>query len=163
MNLIVSSSAAEMDGFISWTLANLPDATEFTTLFDQYRIVHVDMEFMPTFNQNVPATSTGYLPIVTAIDYDDSTTATYAQLGEYESAQYNVPEQRFVRSVVPAIAIAAYSGVFTSFANRRMQWLDCASPSVVHYGLKWAIPQTAATVTYYQVLSRLTVQFKQSR
>ncbi len=120
----------------TFTLADLPGASEFTTLFDQYRIVQVVAMFRPV---TVPTLSPNI--IISAIDYDDAGPASVATLREYQTAMSLPPGTGFTRIINPRLTIAAYSGTFTSYALPPAQtWVDVASPNVQYYGLKISVP-----------------------
>jgi hypothetical protein len=162
LGIISPSVTVETDGAYSFTLNALPDYTEFTALFDNYRIIGVKINFMPLFTDT--SATVAYPPIRTAIDYDDSAATTLAQLEEYDSCLASYTGQFFQRTLVPRLAVAAYAaGVFTSFAQRTYQWIDCASPGVILYGLKYAIPVAGAANQVWSVNADYMLQFKQSR
>ena len=92
------------------------------------------------------------LPYLTVVrDFDDAnvltTLAAYAQYDPCYVKRLDQPLIKF--SIVPHIAMAAYSGAFTSYANRQKQWIDVASADVIHYGYKYAVtpPSTATPPT----------------
>lgn len=124
----------------NYRLAQLPNYTEFTNLFDQYKIAGVQQKFVYSANSQDPS-STSALPMLGFIhDYDDGT--ALSSLNDY--LQY--PNHKVYRMDKPVIktffrpksALAVYSGAFTSYA-RNNNWIDVGSPSVEHYGLKWYI------------------------
>lgn len=144
----IGQNVAGLDLFPTWAfkLNDLPNYQEFTNLFDEYRIDRVDLKFVFGANamqlQTVPAnTVAGLVPIVTAIDYDDANPCTaMSQLFEYESAKIHRMGDIFTVSLRPKISTAAYGGgVFTSYTNQRGIWIDNASPSVAHFGVKACI------------------------
>jgi hypothetical protein len=148
----------------TFTLSAFPDASDFTNLFDQYRIGIVRVAFFPQGGASAVINSV----IGTAIDYDDSSSGlALGQLEEYSSFQLNSLQKTFWRTFQPRAAQAAYSGVFTSFARMPAStWIDCASPSVLYYGLKGQIP--ASTIAggpfiAYNVSVSAILQFKNSR
>jgi len=139
---VLSSVLAEAPFNYTFLLSSLNLASAYTTIFDQYAIMSATVKFIPVLTQNdVAANDTGRL--ITAIDYDDSNNSTFAQLNDYQTAVVTNGVEPTIRVVYPRIAVAAYQGAFTAFANDRM-WVDCAYPSTIHYGLKTVI--TATTV-----------------
>jgi hypothetical protein len=159
---ITGSVTIEVDGAFAFSLGSLPDYTEFTALFDSYRIRMVKLQFNPLFI-DTSATVT-YPPIITAIDYDDNSTLAYSVLQEYDTSLISNSGMFFERVLIPRIALAAYSGVFTSFAQPDpLTWVDCASPNVTYYGLKYALPITGAANTVWQVEATYFLEFKNSR
>jgi hypothetical protein len=159
---IVGSTTGEVDSAIGVTLAGFPDYTDFTNLFDTYRIMQIIVEFNPLFLDTTATTN--YPPIATAIDYDDGNSTTYSQLEEYDSFQICQTGQYFQRVFTPRIALAAYSGSFASYAQPKAgTWIDVASPGVIHYGLKYALPITGAANSVWSVQVHAILQFRESR
>jgi len=158
---ISSSTSAEVFGSVTFALSSLPDYTEFTALFDCYRIVGVKVCFYPAFLDTTATTI--YPPLYTVIDYDDASSLTTAAMGEYDSCQVVQTGQFFERSLVPRTAVAAYSGTFTSFGQKALMWLDCGSPSVVHYGLKYGLDISGAANTVWTVVAHYSLEFRESR
>jgi len=99
--------------------------------------------------------------MISVLDYDDSTSTASAALRQYESAVQVQSTRPMTRTLCPHVAIAAYSGAFTSFANKKMVWIDSGSPSVVHYGVKSALINCqVVSQTIYDVQARYVVQFR---
>lgn len=146
------TNALEIFGVITFALTDLPDYTEFTALFDLYRLRKVVLTFRPAFN-NATAGTAASAPITynyTVIDYDDANAlASDGIAQEYQTCQVHTNYEKFTRVVYPRLASAVYSGAFTSFASTgNTQWLDAASPGVLYYGLKYNIePSLQGTTT----------------
>jgi len=143
-------------------LSYLPSYTEFTALYDQYQIAQVDLRFVPTVMTASPLDPLqGF--IVLAVDYDDATTpANIDALYQYGSAAVFPANKEIRFSLRPRAALAAYSGAFTSYANFGNMWIDVASPSVQHYGLK--VGMAASTPAHsWLVFATYCVRFKSSR
>jgi len=146
----------------------LDQSGSIAALYDQYRIAMVEVTFRPMFNANpLSALSSTIVPLLyTAIDYDDAVTPTsigvmraYANCME---SQYETQVRRFV----PHIAVAAYNGSFGGFSNSAAPWIDAASTSVQHYGLKVAIDPGATGQTMLQswtVTTRYLLQCRNLR
>jgi hypothetical protein len=143
-SLISASAVAEVDGAISFTLNTLTGYTSMTSLFDQYRIVGVQLQFLPSQNSYTAAAGA----IFTAFDYDDATPVVLSTLYQRQTLKATPAGVYFERSLKPRIALAAYAGAFTSFANVGDVWIDSASPAVVYYGLKYGIPATASAPSW---------------
>jgi hypothetical protein len=162
LGIITPSVTVETFTSYTFTLNALPDSTEFTALFDQYRIMQVRMEFTPLFTDT--SATVAYPPIYSAIDYDDANSVTGAQINEYDSVMFVPTGTYFERCFNPRIAVAAYSGAFTSFGQPPAGfWIDCASPSVVHYGLKTVMPVAGAANQVWSVRAHLLLQFRETR
>jgi hypothetical protein len=162
LGLITPSVTVETDGAYAFSLGSLPDYTEFTALFDTYRIISVRICFYPLFTDT--SATVAYPPIHTVIDYDDNNTLALNILNEYDSLQVVQTGQFFERTLTPRIALAAYSGVFTSFSQPPAKsWIDCASPNVTHYGLKYAVAISGAANAVWQVTAHYSLEFRESR
>jgi hypothetical protein len=130
-----------------------------STVYDQYRIECVEVWLTP--QQSTSDTSTaapGFL--ISVVDVDDANVPTnYDILARYQSAVETPGINGHYHRWVPHVAVAAYSGVFTSFANERSPWIDMASDAVQHYGMKVATrPGTQANV--YDLTVRATFLFR---
>jgi len=162
LGIITPSVTVETFNSYTFTLSALPDSSEFTALFDQYRIMQVRVEFTPLFTDT--SATVAYPPIYSAIDYDDANSVTGLQINEYDSVMFTPTGTYFERIFNPRIALAAYSGAFTSFAQPKVgTWVDCASPSVVHYGLKTVMPVAGAANQVWSVRAHLMLEFRESR
>ncbi len=151
--------SVETLGGVFFTLQAAPNAAEFTSLFDQYRILQVQASITPD------SQSEG-TPIYTVIDYDDASTPTSAaELREYGTCQQTSFTTGFFQRVFqPRAAMAAYSGAFTSFAQSQPgQWFDVASPAIQHYGFKYAIAPTPSLVEHVEIMFTVIYQFKNNR
>jgi hypothetical protein len=150
---VTSSTTTETDFSIVTSFNQLPDFTEFTALFDAYRIRLIRYIFTPRPLE----VQTGTTPrndgmFICAPDHDDGNPTSFTQLQEYPGAQVVTPGQYFERVVSPSPNIAAYSGVFTSFARApNSTWIDAGSPGVIYYGLKYAITTTTIAQAYWDI------------
>jgi len=175
---IIDATAGNTDSFGSYTftLNSLPNYTEFTTLFDQYRITNIRAMWMPNVRTNTPSSASSTLlgtvpPLITVVDYDDNTAVDYLALMQYSNAKVHEGFSPFSMSFRPNASLAAYSGAFTSYAAAsRNQWYDVASPSIQFYGLKWAsfpYPATAVypagTSLYWDIMFTYTIDCRYPR
>jgi len=157
---ITSPTVTDLLGALNFTLSALPSSTDFTSLFDQYRIAQVSIKFFP-----VAGVGTGSNPLVTVIDYDDSNTpSSVSDLYQYDSLQMNQPGTVFTRTLVPKTSTAVYSGAFTSFASApNSLWIDVASPNVQYYGLKYGITAVTGATANWSTLIEYIVQLRNVR
>ncbi len=140
------------------TLASFANYTEYTSLFDQYRIEEIYAWIEP--NQSLSTVSAGTGEITSAIDLDDANTPT--SIAMVQDKQGSITTNMYCghfHKWKPHMAVAVYSGTFTSFANAPSGWIDSASPGVQHYGLKFAMT-TSAAVTGFSINFRAKVSFR---
>lgn len=155
---ISTSISAMTTGSLVFQLSNVSNYANYTAIFDRYRIIQADAKFV----QNIqPGTAASLL---TCIDYDDGNSpsgeASVEGFGTLAICPSGVVEQRTLN---PRLAVAAYSGAFTSYANMPSStWIDSASPSVNYFGLKYEVPVTATSYAI-SVYVTLMVQFKSQR
>lgn len=125
-------------------LNDLAQASTFSSMFDQYRLDKVIVHFIPLYVQT-PVNSAGYsFPNWIAIDYDDvSLPSSRATMQEYENVHLFAPYKKFSIAIKPRVAVAAYGGTFTSYANEGDCWIDLGSPLTQHYGLKGSMGATS--------------------
>lgn len=129
-------------------LSSLPGLTEFTGLFDAYRIRKVTMKFIPyattVDSDMIAASAAANLIMHYAVDYDDATLPAASQVGLEELQQYEGYHSRqvitgkgFSISFRPRVATTVYQGAFTAYAQAsKKMWIDMTSTTVQHYGLK---------------------------
>jgi len=161
-NVITSSTTLAVFNSVVFTANTFGQFADYSPVFDQYRIIAVEAIFRPTANSITQSTqSAGEFTVV--IDQDDAVVPTnLTQLQEY-GVQITKPGYKKIRRCFkPHVAMAAYSGAFTSFANQKDMWLDVGSPGIQHYGLKmgWT---TTSQVYAYDMTVRAHFQFKSTR
>jgi len=161
-NIISSSTTVPIFGSVNFNASQFGQFPDLAAVFDQYRILAVECIFRPTVNSVTQSTATpGELTVV--IDQDDANAATsLTQLQEYGTQITKPGYKKIRRCFKPHIAMAAYSGAFSSFANVRDQWLDVASPGIQHYGLKFGWSVTSQVYSYDATI-RAHFQFRSTR
>jgi len=98
-------------------------------------------------------------------DYDDANLlASNTDYLQYQNCKIVNPVSRVRKvSLRPRIANATYGGgAFTSYSNMPAMWLDVASPSVEHYGVKIGTSATTVVINY-QVVAKFVLEFKNPR
>jgi len=158
---LTTSAATGVFGATNVTLNQLTLATSFQAVFDAYRFLQVTIRFVPL----VPASpgSSNY-SLLTVLDYDDSNVpTTTASLRAYDTLYESSFGQYHERTFVPRIALAAYSGTFTSYAQGVNTWCDIASGTVQWYGLKYGVDQCTLAIAAYEIQVDAVIQFKSVR
>lgn len=160
INVLLTSITVPSYGASSFALNDFVNRTEYTGLFDQYRIEEFEIWIEPIVSQSTVISNLGY--VSTAIDLDDSTTPTaVSQVEGKQNAITTSALDGHYHRWKPHMAIAAYSGVFTSFASVPAGWIDSGSPSVQHYGVKFASSPTSVAIQFNAQL-RARVAFRQA-
>jgi len=137
---------SDLTGGLYFVFSNISGYSNFATVFDQYRLRAVSVTLSP---RAIPVSSpTDIQPrLWTCFDYDDANAINRAMIEQYDSCVLSPPGTGVTRTIVPRMAVAAYSGSFTSYANVADMWLDIASPNVQHYGVKFVIEAGVAGQT----------------
>lgn len=157
--LATSSTLSATLGSIISSLSNYAGYASYTGLFDQYRFDQLEVWINPAVSvatPDFPEQGTW----VTAVDLDDSSSpGSYQAVSMAQGAMQTSVLACHYHKWVPAIDMAAYSGAFTSYANLTGQWVDCSSPGVNQYGIKYAISTTTRAIAFNFIL-RARVSFR---
>jgi hypothetical protein len=155
-----TSNVASTFYSLAFQLANFSQASEYTSLFDQYKIEQIEVWFEPQVSQSTAISNVGEL--FTCVDLDDANIPT--TVGQVESKQNSLLTggmDGHYHKWRPHNAVAMYNGAFTAYGNVLSQWIDAASPNVQHYGFKAAASNTSVSIVY-NVHYRAQVAFKQA-
>lgn len=159
---IVSSTTAPVFRSLFFKFSDISDSTELGGIFDQYKFGKVSIRVVPNIKESISST-----PILgrnySVIDFDDANAFTsITDPLDYSNCRVHEPIDTMQVELVPHFAYSAFAtGVFSSFANSAPRWIDCASPDVQHYGVKYAIGNTTTSITYtitcrYEIYLRMT-------
>jgi len=140
-----------------FTASQLDQVTTFTALFDQYRVNWIELWVEPLQTTNVVTN------LASVIDYDDATNlTTYPSALDYNNVVVAPLTNGHHRVFTPHVAVAMYSGAFTSFGNEISPWIDAASTGVQHYGVKLAA-ETSTGVYNIHGRFRVNVSWRNCR
>jgi hypothetical protein len=162
---IVSQATTATQTNYNFQLANANVGAGF---FDQYKIEAIRFTIAPQNNAIglVTNSTTTLVPLYCVIDYDDNNNLGSAAAAEsYSTCIVLHPGESLERTFCPRMAVAAYSGAFTSYANVQPMWIDAASTTVQHYGIKTFVPGAAAAQTQLQswdVIVEYFIRFRKS-
>lgn len=158
----------------NFTLNQLPNASEFTQLFDQYCIKAIKVSLVPKQGIAVQQglVTAGALQAVmpkvwSVIDYDDSSApAALTDLLQYQNTKCTRANQWHTRYFKPAVADEIYNtGITTAYGMKRNTWIDCNNSTVEHYGLRiYVEPSTGNTPRYdLDMIIKFYMEFKNVR
>jgi hypothetical protein len=140
----------------AFVLTNFAEYANYIALFDQYRFDELEIWLEPQSSQSTVFSNMGQM--ATTIDLDDANTpSSYNSVVGRQQVVITDGGVGHYHRWKPHMAVAVYSGAFTSFQNAPADWIDCASSSVQHYGLKFSSLPTSAVINY-----NLTVRGKLS-
>lgn len=153
-------------------LNQLPSASEFSVLFDQYKIKKVEWTYTPRFDSVAldASASPWTLPrFYSVVDRDDASTPTQLnQLMQYANMKSQVFNKPVKISYVPGTANTVYGGGITTnaYGMKGPQWLDIVNGNVEHYGHKvWINLNNTAMGSNFKVdvMCRVTFECKNLR
>lgn len=129
----------------NFSLNDLPNYAEFTSLYDMYKINAVKLTFIPRQTVSNSTSSINNADntarFFSAIDYNDSSVATADQLREYQTAKFT----RLLRTHKRYIYKPK---ILDSNSYSVSPWMSTLSPSANYYGLKIAIEPTGSALIY---------------
>jgi len=151
---------------MTFALGDIPSVSEYTTLFDQYKIVAVKLEFqyISASEAVLSLTSNPASQIVTFMGYednDDSTAPTASNAGwqavlESGRAKRRIfPQQHnsFVYVLKPKVLTADLDTAGTTLARSLGNpWLDPATTDAKYFGFKWIMQANPGPITFVHQL-----------
>lgn len=138
----------------SFELQNVPNNSEFTALYDQYKITAIKYQILPRGNVaeiGTSATQGNMGRVFSVLDYDDSNApSSFNDMIQYQNCKVTPSTVTHTRYLKPRFNLDILSGSVGVTANApRTGWIDCTNADVKHRGVKIGIQApTNATVTY---------------
>lgn len=150
---LTTSTVADLMGGMTFKLSNCPNSTEFTNLFDKFRICAIKLEIVPNFtgsDLNPIGTKFSIPNISTVVDYNDVTTpGALTDLLQYNNYKRTRGQSIHKRYFKPAVLASNYEGAVTSaYTSVWKRWLDTADVDTLHYGIKYHFDQTSTAIAY---------------
>lgn len=155
---------------ISFEFGDLDQQASLAGVFDQYRFDKVELRFVPRDNaintMNVAAPNATIPTISVVLDFDDAIAPTsLAYVRQYDNVQGTTYGDGVLAVTVrPTVTPAVWaSGAFSGYAVQAAPWIDAASTSVTHFGVKGAITSLTGGSTqtcFWQVLVKYFVSFR---
>lgn len=156
--IVVSTTAPTLGG-ISFALNQVGNYASYTSCFDKFRIMQVNVKFIPNTSPG-----TGSI-LYTCFDYDDiSPLAGLSSILGYNNVKIAPAGTIEDRTLNPKFAVATYTGsAFNGYSDGNpMAWIDAASNNAQYYGLKYYLP-TGTSPQTFTVIVTLFLQFKNQR
>lgn len=175
-NLLIIPTTVNVFNSYYFTISQLNNYTEFTPLFDQYRIRTVIMKFRliaPPEANNTPVNQQYYPDIACTVDHDDNNTVTSMEtLWQYGKCKRGIlrPNSWFTYRCHPTAAIQLYrTTTTTAYAPAKStMWMDLAQTDMPYYGVKVGIDASSigSNQTFnlqIEVHAIMVADFKSSR
>jgi len=160
---VTANNIADVKDGYSFTLDQVPNYTEFTALYDQFKINAVKISFLPQMTENIslssfnnPYASSRFF---SALDYNSaSAPATIDKVREYQSCKWTPILKTHKRYFKPRIVDAG--GIY----NPGRPWLNCDTAyNQEHFGLIFGIQAMSSTSTasmLYEIEVKYYLSFK---
>lgn len=150
----LGSSAADQGYAWPFSLNQLPAASEFTTLFDKYRITSVELTFSLARERGGSGNDLIWPAMFLFMDDDDAAIPTSkTSVLERMSVQRVsfAPTRQTISVKISPRWIQSRGGISTNIAPAST-WLDMSTPAVQHYGVKaWIDYYNTGTPTVISV------------
>lgn len=152
----------------TFELNQIHNYTDFTAMYDSYRIKAVKLTFIPVTNvtfrsntSNLAVEGTAFSGrFFSCLDFNDSTTpSSVNQVREYKNAKWTPYTRIHKRFLYPKVLYRLDENVNV---NATQPWIPTASANVEHYCVKVAFehPSTSLTGTYYTIEAKFYLAFK---
>jgi hypothetical protein len=151
-SVITASNSGAVTSQFQVALSAYDNLAAFAALFDQFRVDCVRYTIVPQQNAVGLFTNstTSYTPLYCVIDYDDgSGLSSVAVARSYDNLIELGAGESLSRTFAPRVqeGVNNASGTAGGIGIRGPQWIDVASTSVLHYGIKVLVPQVTAAQT----------------
>lgn len=145
---INASASGNVLKALTFNFNQMPNPTEFTTLFDQYKINAIKWMAVPNFTGSDlnPSSTTQSIPNMwSVIDHDDAIDpANLNEMLQYPGVKMTRGQQIHSRYFKPSV-LADIAGIVATNVKYQ-QWLNLANITIPHYGVKYYVDQTQANV-----------------
>lgn len=142
--------------------ANITQFSSFAAVFDQYWIKDVEVWLAPIGTMTSPSYTNTVAPeFYSVVDYDDGNVPTSVNaLMEYSNVVVTRPTEGHYIKFRPHMQ-SFVLGQANGYENIPSGWLDVASTTVYHYGVKLGLSALlSAADGFIDCKVRLTIQFK---
>lgn len=139
---------------VVFRLSDLPAYTEFTNLFDRFRITGVKYRWV--INRDPDTSDNRVFPVIRWVhDYDDSTSSgDYQVLSQYPRMKEfwfsgNRQTSRWYFMRPSTLDVGYESATLSSYEPSWKKLIDCASYDTPHYGIKYETMQNMGGQSIY--------------
>lgn len=172
--VIANGTSGPTLGGIKFSLVDCLNYTNFTAMFDQYRINTVVVKFTPHMTEIVnkpfddtttPGAGATIPNFCVAVDRDDATApTTYNEVKQRNKSRVVPATKSLTFKLRPSRLIATYNtgiGQDAYTVDTTKRWINSSSPNLNHFGLKYALEDSSPANAYvYQVEIMYYVSFK---
>lgn len=160
LGTITSTSASTTYGASAFNLTQVPGYTDFTALYDFYKIKAIKLSFVPWSNvTNGDSGTEHFQRIFTVIDYNDVGIPTaVTDLQQYKSCKWSPNNRIHKRYFKPKTIIDSYNEL--ALVLDKQPWVPTTNTTNSYYGIKWAIESQINLTTLYKIEAKFYLAFK---
>lgn len=139
------TGALPLLGSFQFAINDLPSYTEFTNLWDEFKICRITLHFVPRYMTNSIGSVAAYrVPMFAYIvDKNDANVPTSLdELLQYPACKVTNGLKTLRISFVPRVSTYLYTGGASGYASK-VSYVDCNYPATLHYGFKYYFENTA--------------------
>lgn len=149
--IVVPAGSSFTFGAYSFVFDAMPSYTDFTALYDMYKINGLKFTLIPRHTEvPIGTTAPGGTQVMSVLDFDDDVApGSINQLCQYANLKQtrgNINHSRYWKPRIKqnVNTVSATAG----YEVTKPKWLDLASTDIKHYGIKYAIEQSGVSVVY---------------
>lgn len=140
---ITTNGIAANVGIINFSLSDLPTASDFTNLFDLYKIERIEIEWTPEYTEltdAAPVSNAVNVYFNTAIDPAGNLPAAVDDVLQYRTLHSTPITKMHKRDFKPAFLL---DNIIPASC-----YISCASPNSNLFGIAYGIPATGVAMTF---------------
>lgn len=159
INYVTSNSGVDTFKNVAFALADLPNYTEFTNLYDQYQIQSIKYTILPRFNS--VSISDGVPETWTIVDKDGTIPTSLSGFLQYQNLRIKRGASTHIRVFKPTPLVNVYNGLTAGYSSpSKSIWIDTANATVPHWGLGIATPVSGTSDPAWDVRVEYRLAFK---
>lgn len=139
-------------GTLQFSLDQVPGSSDFTALFDQYKITGVKVDFRLILDPAAAAAGSATYPnLYVRRDFDNTANETVAEIAQDNKSKRFILHPNKVCSIFVKPALQAeYFNTSSGLTDKSPvwnRWFDCSNPNMQMLGVKWAIDTMGILLT----------------
>lgn len=163
----ITNSTLDQNLVYQFKLSDLPNSTELTNLYDQYKIKSINLKIVPNYAVNTVGGGVSVPPVHSVLDFSDATALTgitdYMQYSTYKMTRGLSMHKRFLYPRQLEYALDQTTGT-SALADVSNKWVRSESPNINHLGCKVLIPGSVGSPSFtYSVFATYYVLLKQNK
>ena len=160
----VGTTAPGVAGAYNFALTQVPNASDFTALYDQYKINLVKFTIIPRGNTSNIVTGGNSMGVFTVLDYDDSTVpANLDTLLQHQNMKMTRSVQQHKRVFRPLVRDQLIGSGGAASRGQYRGWIDCDDTTIPHFGIKYWFQASPSGTQEYDLKVDYYLAFKNVR